>query len=498
MTELLSMRGITKSFFGVSVLKGVDFALEHGEVHVLLGENGAGKSTLMKILSGAYTLDGGAVSIDGEAIDMAGFTPRHAEDRGIVTVYQNFHLIPHLSVAENLAMGLFTHGRGLIRWKDVYAHAAQVLDKINFPMDLRTRVKDLPVSQKQMLEIAVAISKNAQILILDEPTAALSGKETELLFTTLAELKATGVGIIYISHKLEEVKVVGDRITVLRDGVAVATLPARDADLKNVISLMIGKEIALLRAADSTMLGDEMLRVENLQSEGFTAPISLTVRAGEILGITGVVGAGKTELARAIFGADRADSGELVFNGKRANVTAPRKAIQLGIGYLPEDRDADGLCLNLPVKENVSLVHLAKLRSIFFSTASEKRIVERLVKSIGVRTTGIEQQVKYLSGGNKQKVVFGKWLTAECNLLILDEPTIGIDVGARGEIYQLIRDFVSTPGKAVLFVSSDMTEVHDVCDRILVMSGGHIVAELKPKETSKQEIMHFALSAVTA
>ncbi len=492
------MQSITKSFFGVSVLKGVDFELAHGEVHVLLGENGAGKSTLMKILSGAYALDAGTVAIDGTPIDMSNFTPRHAEDLGIVTVYQNFHLIPHLSVAENLSLGLFTRGRGLISWKKVYAHAQAVLDRINFPMDLRARVKDLPVSQKQMLEIAVAVSKNARILILDEPTAALSRNETELLFKTLAELKATGVGIIYISHKLEEVNIVGDRITVLRDGVAVATIPARDAVLKDVIGLMIGKELAMPRAAESAAQGDELLRVEGVESKHFSAPINLQVRAGEILGITGVVGAGKTELARVIFGADHSDTGEIVFHGKRARINHPRKAIQLGIGYLPEDRDAHGLCLNLPVKDNVSLVYLAKLRSIFFSTATEKRLAGDLVKSIGVRTAGLGQQVKYLSGGNKQKVVFGKWLTGRCSLLILDEPTIGIDVGARGEIYQLIRRFVSEPGQAVIFVSSDMTEVHDVCDRILVMSGGRIVAELDPQQASKQEIMHYALQSAAA
>ncbi len=492
------MQGITKAFYGVSVLKGVDFELEHGEVHVLLGENGAGKSTLMKILSGAYALDGGTIAINGEPLDTAGFTPRRAEELGIITVYQNFHLIPHLSVAENLSLGLFTHGRGLIRWKEVYAHAQAVLDRINFPMDLRARVKDLPVSQKQMLEIAVAISKNARILIMDEPTAALSRKETELLFTTLAELKATGVGIIYISHKLEEVQVVGDRITILRDGVAVATVPAREAAIKDVISLMIGKELALPRAADSTLVGEELLRVEALEGKAFSAPIDMHVRAGEILGITGVVGAGKTELARAIFGADRSDKGRVLFDGRSQRINAPRTAIHLGIGYLPEDRDAHGLCLNLPVKDNVSLVYLAKLRSLFFSTATEKRLAGKLVNSIGVRTAGLGQQVKYLSGGNKQKVVFGKWLTANCNLLILDEPTIGIDVGARGEIYQLIRNFVSEPNHAVIFISSDMTEVHDVCDRILVMSGGRMVAELDPQATSKQEIMHYALSAVAA
>ena len=499
MATLLAMEGIAKAFYGVSVLKGVDFDLAHGEVHVLLGENGAGKSTLMKILSGAYRLDGGAIVLEGEPIDLADYDPKRAEDLGIVTVYQNFHLIPHLSVAENLAMTRFTHERGFIRWKDVYAHAAAVLSRIDFAIDLKAKVRDLPVSQKQMLEIAVALSKNAKVLIMDEPTAALSRKETEILFKMLSDVKAQGIGIIYISHKLEEVKQIGDRITVLRDGLKVATLGARDADLQQIISLMIGKDLVQSRREQASTVGDTggtLLQVDGLTSRRFPTALSFAVRRGEILGITGLVGAGKTELAHAIFGVDRVREGTLQLQGQNVKVHSPRQAIGLGIGYLPEDRDADGLCLNMGVKENVSMVTLAKLRSIVFSTANEKRSVAELVKSIGIKTAGLSQQVKYLSGGNKQKVVFGKWLSAQCDVLILDEPTIGIDVGARGEIYELIRRFVAEGDRGVIFISGDVDEILQVADRILVMAAGNIVAELDPKRTGKQEIMQYSLRAV--
>ena len=495
MATLLTMTGITKSFYGVSVLNGVDFELAHGEVHVLLGENGAGKSTLMKILSGAYRLDGGSIVLEGTHLDLATYDPKKAETLGIVTVYQNFHLIPHLSVAENLSLTNFTRGRGWIRWDEVYTHARTVLGKIDFAIDLKAKVRDLPVSQKQMLEIAIALSKNARILIMDEPTAALSRKETETLFRILADIKAQGIGIIYISHKLEEVKQIGDRITVLRDGRTVATVPARTADLQQIIGLMIGKELTHGEHRPPVAAEEPLFRVEGLVGRRFPTALNLAVRKGEILGITGLVGAGKTELARAIFGADRMREGVVQLQGQAVKVDAPRKAIGLGIGYLPEDRDADGLCLNLGVKENVSMVTLAKLKGILFSTATERRTVASLVKAIGIKTAGLAQQVKYLSGGNKQKVVFGKWLNAGCDLLILDEPTIGIDVGARGEIYELIRQFVAEEGRGVIFISGDVAEIMEVADRILVMAGGTIVAELDPRQTTKQEILQYSLQA---
>ena len=493
MEKLLRMEGIAKSFFGVSVLKGIDFDLDHGEVHVLLGENGAGKSTLMKILSGAYELDAGSIFLDGHLVDLSSYSPKAAEDLGIVTVYQNFHLIPHLSVAENLSLSAFTRGRGLIRWDEVNARARTVLRSIDFDIDPGTKVLDLPVSKKQMLEIAIALSKDAKIIIMDEPTAALSRKETETLFKTIVDIKARGIGIIYISHKLEEVKQIGDRITVLRDGMAVATLAAREAELNHIISLMIGKELSRTLSQREAPLDGEVFRAEGVNNANLSAPVSFNVRKREILGITGLVGSGKTELARAIFGVDKLSAGSAYLGGHSVKIDSPKTAVGLGIGYLPEDRDVDGLCLNLSVKENISLVLLSKLRGLLFSVSGEQRTVAGIVKAMAIRTAGLAQQVKYLSGGNKQKVVFGKWLTAGCNLLILDEPTIGIDVGARGDIYGLIREFVDREDRAVIFISSDMDEILQIADRILVMSGGRMVAELDPKQTTKQEIMQYSL-----
>jgi len=492
--KLLEMTGITKSFYGVRVLKGVDLDLDAGEVHVLLGENGAGKSTLIKILCGAYRADAGSMTIAGRPIDLAAHEPRGAEDAGIATVYQNFHLVPHLSVAENLSLGRFVHRRGLIRWGEVFDHARQALARVGLDVDPRWPVSRLPVSQKQMLEIAIALSKSARILIMDEPTAALSRRETEALFHTIRDITPRGIGVIYISHKLEEVKQVGDRISVLRDGLKIATLPARDADLGQVISLMIGKDLGARRAHPAAPSGPRpvALAVEGFRNRSFAAPLDLTVGRGEVLGVTGLVGSGKTELARALFGIDPAEQGRLLLGGRPVHIDSPRTAVGLGIGYLSEDRDVDGLCLNLGVKENVSLVTLSRLRGPFFSIPAERRAATELVSSVGLRVAGISQLVKYLSGGNKQKVVFGKWLTARCRLLILDEPTMGIDVGARGDIYQLIRAFVAQEGRSVIFISSDVDEILEVSDRILVMARREIVAELDPARTTKQEVLQQA------
>ena len=493
MDKLLEMSGITKSFYGVRVLKGVDLDLDAGEVHVLLGENGAGKSTLMKILCGAYRADAGSMTIAGRPIDLAAHDPRGAEDAGVATVYQNFHLVPHLSVAENLSLGRFVHQRGLIRWREVFDHARQALARVDLDVDPRSPVSRLSVSQKQMLEIAIAVSKSARILIMDEPTAALSRRETESLFKTIRDITPKGIGVIYISHKLEEVKQVGDRISVLRDGMKIATLRARDADLGQVISLMIGKDLGGKRShAAAAEPRPPALTVKGFRNRSFAAPVDLEVGQGEVLGITGLVGSGKTELARALFGIDPAEDGQFALGGRPVRIDSPRTAVALGIGYLSEDRDVDGLCLNLGVKENVSLVSLAKLRGPFFSIPAERRAASELVSTVGLKVAGISQQVKYLSGGNKQKVVFGKWLSARCRLLILDEPTMGIDVGARGDIYQLVRGFVAREGRAVIFISSDVEEILEVSDRVLVMARREIVAELDPARTTRQEVMQHA------
>jgi ribose transport system ATP-binding protein len=488
------MEKVSKSFFGVRVLREVDFDLDYGQVHVLLGENGAGKSTLMKILSGAYTLDSGSIFLEGTRVNLAAHNPRSAEDAGIVSIYQNFHLVPHLSVAENLSLSRFAHRGGFIDWKEVYEHAREALARIGFEGDLRTPVRRLPVSKRQMLEIAVALSKNAKILIMDEPTAALSRKEVETLFRTIADIKAAGIGVIYISHKLEEIKQIGDRITVLRDGLNVGTIPIREMELGTLIALMTGKEPQRARrSAPRGGEGQEVAQFRGLSIPGSFRDVSFELRAGEVLGLTGLVGAGKTELARAIFGVDRLTQGDILIDGKPAAIDAPRRATRYGLGFLPEDRDVQGLCLSLGVKENISLARLAKLNGLLLSAQRERQTARGYVSGLNIRAESLSQQVKYLSGGNKQKVVFAKWLSARCRILVLDEPTFGIDVGAREEIYALIDDFAHGQGNSVLFISSDIDEILAVTDRVLVMSGGQLAAELNPREATKQQVMEICL-----
>jgi ribose transport system ATP-binding protein len=489
---VLSMEGITKSFLGVPVLKGVDFDLRRGEAHVLLGENGAGKSTLMKILSGAYSRDSGTIRIGG--VRLGANSPRAAEDAGIVSIYQNFHLFPHLSVAENLAISRFAREAKLIRWKDTFAHAKGALDRIDFNVDLRAKVGDLPVAQKQMLEIALALSKNAKILIMDEPTAALSSRETETLFRTIADLKKRGVGVIYISHRLEEIKQIGDRVTVLRDGVNVGTLPVSGVDLSTIIRLMIGRDLrAAAREAQAGEGGRGIVEIRNLTCPGAFRDVSLTLSEGQVLGLTGLVGAGKTEVAQALFGVREPSEGRILVDGKEVSIESPRTANLLGLGYLPEDRDARGLCLNMGVQQNITLASLSQRAYGFINPRSERRTAESAVNSLNIRTPSLAQQVKFLSGGNKQKVMFAKWLAARCRVLILDEPTFGVDAGARAEIYALIDDFAHAQKKAVLFTSSDIDEALAVTDRILVMAGGSLIAERSPRETTKQEILGICM-----
>lgn len=488
------MLDIEKSFFGVQVLKKVTFELDPGEVHVMLGHNGAGKSTLIKILSGAYTADGGTIRVSGSELDLEHHTPKKAEESGIATVYQNFHLIPDLSVAENLSLHRFTREKKRVRWKEIRAHAQEVLEEYRFNIDPGQKAKELTVSGKQMLEIAIALSKQARILIMDEPTAALSNRETQLLFEIIRDLKERGIGIIYISHKLEEIKQIGNKVTVLRDGANVATLNPRETSTEELIALMVGRSVHQERTFREVDSGPPLVEIREIQNENLREAISFSVQKGEILGITGLVGAGKTELARAIFGADHVETGSIEIGGESREVRSPVRGVNAGIGYLPEDRDSHGLFLNLSVRRNISLARTTKARGrLLASNKGERNLAEAVVRAVNVRTRSIDEKVKYLSGGNKQKVILGRWLNAECTLLLLDEPTIGIDVGAREEIYQLVRKFVEGGERSVLFISSDMDEVLAVCDRILVMSGRKLVAELDPRETTKQQLMQQSI-----
>jgi ribose transport system ATP-binding protein len=491
--HLLQLQDITKSFYGVEVLKKVNFDLCQGEVHALLGENGAGKSTLIKILSGAYKLDSGRIMVKGKEI-APNYGPKGAEDLGIVTIYQNFHLIPHLSVAENLAIRKFTTDQSLlVNWPMVYKQAREALAKINFPIDPKSRVKNLSVAKKQMLEIAIALSKRAEILIMDEPTAALSKKEIEVLFEIIGQLKAQGLGIIYVSHKLEEIKQIADRVTILRDGNKIATLNLREAQLREIIRLMIGHDMAIEQREKVDAKPDTVLALVDVRNLHFSNPLSLAVREHEVLGVTGLIGAGKTELAQALFGVDKLASGKIYLQGKELKINTPRRAVKAGIGYLPEDRDGKGLCLNMGIRENLTLAFLAKLKRLFFDRLSETRLAKRTIQSVRIKANSASQPVKYLSGGNKQKVVFGKWLEANCQVLILDEPTMGIDIGARKEIYDLVHRFIEKANRGVIFISSDVNEILEVADRILVMSGHRIVAELDARKTNKQEIIEYSM-----
>jgi ribose transport system ATP-binding protein len=493
---LLRLQDISKSFFGVHVLKNAHFDLYKGEIHALLGENGAGKSTLIKIISGAYKADSGTMTLNEKRIDHHG--PKAAEDLGIVTIYQNFHLIPHLSVAENVALrGFTTKGRVLIDWRAVNRQASATLARLDFAIDPKAKVKELSVAKKQMLEIAIALAKNARVLIMDEPTAALSKRETELLFKMMLQLKNQGIGIIYVSHKLEEIKELGDRVTILRDGKNVATLQVKETPLREIIELMIGRALAANQAYVNRAKEHSILSLKNIENEHFAKPLTFSLRENEILGITGLVGAGKTELGRVIFGVDPKDQGHIFINGKEVRIKGPRSAVKAGIGYLPEDRDREGLCLNMGIKENVTLALLAKIKGVWIDANWEKSIVNRLARAIKIRAASVFVQVKYLSGGNKQKVVFAKWLEAEGRVLILDEPTIGIDIGARNEIYELVQRFVGKPGRGIIFISSDMNEILEIADRILVMSNYQFVAELKPRETNKQELMEYSMSLIS-
>ena len=498
MSQVLRMENISKSFFDVKVLKDVSFDVNENEVHTLLGENGAGKSTLIKVVSGAYSCDSGDIEIAGHTVDTRSYTPRTAEELGVVTVYQNFHLVPHLSVAENISLSdLSTTRLGFLSWKAIYRRAREVLDSVGFPIEPHARVRELAVSQRQMLEVAIAISKNARVLILDEPTAALSRTETETLFEFIRSIRNRGIGIIYISHKLEEIEQIADRVTVLRDGQAVRTFPASEADVETVVNLMTGRDITQLQRAESQVGEETVFEAESINVPGRVREAGFRIREGEILGLTGLVGAGKTELTRAIFGADPTSSGEVSTGRVSLKQGDAPGAVRAGVGYVPEDRDAQGLCMNMTVRANTSLVHLSKFIRMVFSPERERRMVQRFVDQLRIRTAGVGQQVKYLSGGNKQKVVLAKWLTAECQVLILDEPTIGIDVGAREEIYRLVGDFAAE-GHGVLFVTSDMDEALRISDRLLVMSRGRIVAELDPATSTKRDVMRYCMSATSA
>jgi ribose transport system ATP-binding protein len=489
---VLEMRHIRKTFPGVVALDDVDFELRRGEVHILLGENGAGKSTLMKILSGAYQKSVGQIILDGAEVEIK--NPRHAQTLGISTIYQEFNLIPHLSVGENILLGREPASLpGLIDQRAIFQTATRLLSGLGVALDPRQPVKELKVAEQQMVEVAKALSLDARILIMDEPTAALTEHEIKDLFATIRRLKEKGVSIVYISHRMEELFEIGDRVTVLRDGRTVGTYDVRGTSKTELIRLMVNRELTELFPKEKAERGQEVLRVAGLSTTSGLKDISFTLHKGEVLGLAGLLGAGRTELARAIFGLDKIISGSIYINGEPQRITSPRAAINNGIGFLTEDRKSQGLVLPLSVKENLCLSSVDKFSSWgIMDTSEEQQAAARYVKELRIRTPGLNQKVVFLSGGNQQKVVLSKWLCSEAEVFIFDEPTRGIDVGAKAEIYQLMNR-LTAHGVAIIMISSELLEVLGMSDRILVMRAGRITCEFDAEEATQERILQCAL-----
>lgn len=489
---LLEMKGINKSFPGVKVLSDVQLNLKSGELVALMGENGAGKSTLMKILGGIYERDAGTIIVKGETQEK--MTPDIASSRGIAIIHQEMNLIPHLSVMENIFLGReYTYGKsGFVNWRKMRQETKRWLDQLAIKLDPDTLVGDLSVGQQQMIEIAKALSMQADILVLDEPTAALTNREIDALFDMIASLKEKGVGMIYISHRMEEIFQVSDRITVLRDGQYVGTVETAETNLDELVKMMVGREITDRFPKVEVQLGGERLRVENLNVKDKLSNISFSIKSGEIVGVAGLMGAGRTEMAKALFGLEKVREGQILVDGRPVRVTRPIDAISAGIALVTEDRKEEGLVLSLSVRENISLPNLQKVSSLGVMKPSQEQVLSNdAIQRLFIKTAGGEQIVGSLSGGNQQKVVIGKWLAKKPKILILDEPTRGVDIGAKKEIYDIMNR-LAQDGVAILMISSELPEVLGMSDRVLVMHEGRITGEFTREEATQEMIMRAA------
>jgi len=494
---LVAMRGLCKSFAGVPVLVDVQFELMAGEVHALMGENGAGKSTLMKILSGIYARDSGEVVVGGQLAALE--SPRAAQSLGIQTIHQELNLMPHLSAAQNVWVGREPRRFGGLLLDDdtLNTRTAALFARLHLDLDPRTPVGELTVARQQMVEIAKALSHDSRVLIMDEPTAALSDAEVDELFRVIGGLRAQGVGIVYISHKMDELQRIADRVTVMRDGRWVATLPMAGTPVDRIIALMVGRELAADHSTPIARAGQPVaLEVRGLTRGKVVRDVSFSVHRGEILGFAGLMGAGRTEVARAVFGADPMDAGEVLVHGKPVRIRSPRDAVAHGIGYLSEDRKHFGLATGLDVQTNIvlaTLPHFAR-GGFWLDEAAMTRTAEELVQRLAVKTPSVAQQVRLLSGGNQQKIVIAKWLLRDCDILFFDEPTRGIDIGAKRDIYRLI-DTLAEEGKAIVMISSELPEVLRLSHRVLVMREGRVTGELAAAEATQQRIMQLATRA---
>ncbi len=491
---LLRMEGIYKSFPGVQALSDAKFELDYGEVNALVGENGAGKSTLMKILGGFYHKDTGHIFLEGKEVEIS--NPHMAQRLGISIIHQELNLMPHLTVAQNIFIGREPRAKipFVVDDKTTNQEAERLFKMLNLRLDPTIKVADLTVAKQQMVEIAKALSFNAKILVMDEPTAALTETEIDELFSIIRQLRQKGVGVVHISHRLEELKQISDRVTVMRDGKYIDSLLTKDAPIDQIISLMVGRTIYETSPELPEKPNQEVvLEVRNLNHGRVLRQVNFSLKKGEILGFAGLVGAGRTEVARAIFGADPFDSGEVYIKGEKVHIASPGDAVAHGIGYLSEDRKRYGLALGMDVKENIAMAAMKKFLNAFGWMNFKKATVrgQEMVEALNIKTPSLEQQVKFLSGGNQQKVVIGKWLTADTDILIFDEPTRGIDVGAKSEIYKLLND-LAHQGKSIIMISSELPEILRMSHRVVVMCEGRVTGILNASEATQESIMKFA------
>lgn len=492
MTEkLFEMQNVDKRFPGVYALKGVNFELKSGEVHALLGENGAGKSTLMKILSGIYTIDNGKIFINGkeEKIDSV----KDAQNLGISIIHQELALVPHLSVAENIYLGREPKTKaGLIDFPTINKNVQKLLEEFGLNIDARREISSLTVAQQQMVEIIKAVSFNSKIIIMDEPTSSLTDKEVTFLFNTIVNLKEHGVGVVYISHRMEELFQISDRITVLRDGEYVGTVVTKETDQDELISMMVGRKLDSYYVRDFLTPGEPILEVKNLTRKNVLNNINFELKKGEILGFSGLVGAGRSELMKCIFGLDAFHKGEIFVEGKKVEINQPNDAINAGIAYVPESRKEEGLFLIESIRYNVSIKILDKFMKLLkINKKIENDEVNKYIDSLSIRTPSPEQHVGKLSGGNQQKVLIAKWLATQPKVLIVDEPTRGVDVGAKAEIYSIMNELVKE-GVSIIMISSDLPEVINMSDRVAVMAEGIIQTVLDKEDISQEKIMFYA------
>lgn len=491
MAYLLEMSNICKRFPGVNALNNVSLKVKRGEILALVGENGAGKSTLIKILAGVYRKDAGVIIFDGRKVEIV--SPHHAHQLGISVIFQELNLFPNLSVAENIFVGQERQKMGFMDYARTKKQALTLMQRVGLKCNPETLVGNLPVSQRQMVEVAKALSLKAKLIIMDEPTSSLTERETQLLFEIIKNLKAAGISVIFISHRLQEIFEIADRVHVLRDGVNAGELEREELTEDKVIQLMVGRELKNIFPKEQAAIGEKILEVKNLSTPGLLKQISFTLKKGEILGVAGLVGAGRTELMRAIFGLDPLARGEIYIDGRPVRIRCPEEAIKHGIAFVTEDRRLQGLITGMSVRENGSLVALRQLQCWgFVKLKAERALVQQYLQRLRIKTPSLETKVATLSGGNQQKVVLTKWLAIKPQILILDEPTRGIDVGAKAEIHRIISD-LAREGVGIIMISSELPEILGMSDRILVMHEGRITGSLNRAEATQEKIMALAV-----